>query len=303
MVDVIGIGALNWDRLFKVDRFASSGEEIVIQGYTEEAGGSAANTVAGLGKMGVPCGFVGRVGDDEEGGRIVSAFRDAGVDTSRLKVFDGRSGIVLVFIDASGERTMYVDPGVNDALSISDIPSDYVSSADFVHISSFAGVTSLKTVKLLMSSETGADFTFAPGFLSRRGLDFLKPYVENCAVLFLNEDESRTLTGHKPANAADILRSMGVETVAITLGREGCLVADHHDGVQRFKAYESNVVDSTGAGDAFAAGFLYGLSNGMEHGLCAQIGNYAASRCIQKIGARAGLPDVREIEEFLAKIR
>ncbi len=114
MVDVIGFGALNFDRLFKVDKLAEGDSEVNIIDQTGAPGGSAANTIYGLGKLGISCGFLGAIGKDYEGERLLEDFRQVGVDTSKIAVFEEeRTGIVIGFVDKEGERALYISPGAN----------------------------------------------------------------------------------------------------------------------------------------------------------------------------------------------
>jgi len=301
LVDIVGVGALNWDRLLKVDRLAGSDEEVVVTKVEEEAGGSAANTVAGLGRFGVSCGFIGRIGSDDAGEQIITAFQADSVDTSGVVRLVGRSGAVYSFVDDSGERTMYVDPGVNDSLQFGDIDSDYLSSAKIVHISSFAGAEAVETIKKIPEIMGDAALSFAPGFLSHRGVDFLRPLIDSCSILFLNEKEACALAGRDVNQAIVKLHKLCGATVAVTLGEKGAAVYGG-EGVEWIDGFKATVVDTTGAGDAFSAGFLFGVLNGYGSADCARIGNFAASLCVQKLGARAGLPDALALDSFLKSI-
>ncbi len=297
MVDIVGVGALNWDLLLKVDRLAGSGEEIVVKVVEEEAGGSAANTVAGLGRLGVSCGFIGPVGSDEAGGKIIDAFKADSVDISRVIRSVGRSGTVYSFVDDSGERTMYVDPGVNDAFQIGDIDPVYLSSAKMVHVSSFAGESAFSAVKQIPEYLGDYALSFSPGFLSARGIEYLRPLIDRCSILFLNEKEAGALAGKDVNRAVEKLHKLGGATVAVTLGEKGAVVCGP-EGVERAPGFKAAVVDTTGAGDAFSAGFLYGVLKGYSSADCAIVGNFIASRCVQKMGARAGIPNATELRVF-----
>jgi ribokinase len=119
-MDFIGCGALNLDRLYKVPRITTGDEEIHIQDMKEEPGGSAANTIYALSKLGIGCGFVGAIGDDSEGQLLISSLNQVGVDTSRIKTKKGeRTGMVIGIVDKKGERSLYISPGANNLLSLS----------------------------------------------------------------------------------------------------------------------------------------------------------------------------------------
>jgi ribokinase len=140
--------------------------------------------------------------------------------------------------------------------------------------------------------------SFAPGFLSWRGREFLKPILDKSTILFLNEKEAEALTSSAHASeAGKVLRDEGVEKVVITLGAEGCLLLNK-EGVQKVEGEKVKARDTTGAGDALAAGFLYGDLRGYNDFDSVRIGNFVASRCVQQIGARKGLPDSKVMKAF-----
>jgi ribokinase len=301
LVEVVGVGALNWDRILLVDRFAKPGEEIVIKSVWEEAGGSAANTIATLGRLGVETGFMGKIGLDEKGARIISSFEKDSVFTDNIVREEGRTGTVFSFVDEMGERSMYIDSGVNDSLLLEDLNIEYLRSSECIHLSSFAGSTSIKTLKKISGLKGTAMLSFAPGFLCSRGIDFLQPMLKNCSILFINETEAEALTGHPFSKAPEILIDAGVEKVVVTLGKRGSLVVGQA-GPEEVAGFKSRVVDTTGAGDAFSAGFLYGMLKRFDDRASAKIGNFIASKCIEHMGARKGLPDKITLKSSLSML-
>ena len=297
-MDVVGIGALNYDRLFKVSKIACSDEEEFIKSFSEECGGSAANTIVGLARLGLKTGFIGNVGNDYEGKKILECFIKEGVDVSKIKTKKGKSGVVFGFVDESGERALYVYPGVNDYLSIDDEEIEYINKAKIVHMSSFVGENSYKEQKKLVN-KIKAKISFAPGMLyAKKGIEEIKAIIEKSFVVFLNRKEVEVLTGLDYIKGSKLLLETGAKIVVVTLGREGCII----NGDIRVKGFETKVVDTTGAGDAFATGFLYGLIKGYSLKKCGLIGNKIASLCIAKVGARKGLPREEDIKDFIKKI-
>lgn len=138
--DVVCFGALNMDRLYRVNEIAKGGEERFILSFKESSGGSAANTAAGLAKLGVKTGYVGKVASDREGKILLDDFKKVGVNTDGIIVSrEGRSGGVIGFVDQKGERAMYLDAGVNDQLGFEEINVKYASSSQFLHLTSFRG--------------------------------------------------------------------------------------------------------------------------------------------------------------------
>ncbi|MDI6888543.1 MAG: carbohydrate kinase family protein [Methanocellales archaeon] len=292
-MDVAGLGALNYDRLYAVERIAKPGEEVGVIDVKGCPGGSAANTIVGLARLGLSTGFIGIVGDDVEGGIIMDDFAVEGVDVSRIRRAKGSSGVALGLVDKHGERALYIHPGVNDVLCIDEGDVDYANNAHLIHMSSFVSAEQLEMQKRL-SKETKAKVSFAPGMLCFKfKFDVLKPIIGSCHVVFLNEEEIHSLTdaGHK--KGSKILLDAGAEVVVVTLGKKGCYIANEDAYVAPPK---TEVLDTTGAGDAFAAGFLYGLLKGESMKRCGELGNIVASMCIGKYGAREGLPYEKDLD-------
>lgn len=302
LFDVVGFGALNVDKLYKVSKIAGPEEEGFIISCEETCGGSAANTIVGLARLGCKVGFIGKVANDREGKMLLEDFHKESVDTKGIiKTKTGRSGTVMGFIDEKGERALYVDPGVNDTIEFEEINKKYAYETKILHITSFVGEKSFEAQKRLVESlPKNVKISLDPGELyARKGLKALSPILDRSFVLMPNAKEIALLTGEKDYMAgAETLLKMGAKIVAVKLGSRGCYVTDgkekHH-----IEAFKVQVVDTTGAGDAFCAGFLYGLINGKPLYECGKIGNFVASKCITKMGARAGLPRLDELKLLL----
>ncbi len=297
--DVIGFGALNLDKLYKVNLIAKKEEEGFVTDFKESSGGSAANTIVGLARLGLKTGFIGKVAADREAKVLLEDFKTEGVDTSGIVVFEkGRSGVVMGYVDSMGDRALYVDPGVNNLLDFQDINLDYVAESEFLHFSSFVGERPFKAQKQLLEQLPNVKISFDPGNLyARKGLKDLEPIIKRCRVIFPNALETKMLTGENFEEGAKIFIEEGVDIVAVKLGNKGCYVTD---GTESYlvEPYLVDVVDTTGAGDAFCAGFLYGLIKGKSVLDCGRLGNFVASRCIVKMGARTGLPRLEDLKDL-----
>jgi ribokinase len=290
-LDVIGVGALNLDRLYKVRKLADKGTHQEIVGFEECPGGSAANTISGLAGFGVCTGFIGAVGDDAEGRVMLKDFKTRGVDTLGVSILPARTGFIIGFVDAEGERTLYPHPGANSRLTYSKKQLGYARKANFLHLSSFVDDLQFRLQKKLVSLlPEKVKISFSPGGLySKKGLAALLPIIRRSYIVFLNEDEIKELTGKGYKAGSKILIAAGAKIVAVTLGARGCFVYDsHHEHL--IAAEKVRVVDTTGAGDAYAAGFLYALIKGKNIKEAGIQGNKTASSCIKEFGARTGLP-------------
>jgi ribokinase len=297
--DVVGFGALNLDKLYQVSRIAKSGEHMPILGVTESPGGSAANTIAGLGKFGSRCGFIGAVGKDAEGSIMLEDFKKFDVDTHGISIMkDARTGIIIGFVDSKGERTLYPYPGANSMLTEEDIDYSYAQKAEFLHITSFVDSKQMRLQKRHLKELEDVKISFSPGDLYvKKGMNALMPFIKKSSIIFLNSDEATELTGKKYNEACLTLIDKGAGIVAVTLGGKGSYVTD---GEKSFEvpAIKTLVQDTTGAGDAFAAGFLYRMLAGASIDAAARCGNIAASYCIREPGARCGLVRREDLENF-----
>jgi len=296
--DVVGFGALNVDKLFRVNRLARAEEESFIEDYAEACGGSAANTAVGLARLGCKVGFVGKVGCDREGDLLIQDFCEEGVDTTgSIRTEHGKSGSVLGFVDKRGARALYIDSGVNDTITFDEINAEYAAETQFLHLTSFVGEKSFQTQKWLLDAiQNSVKVSFDPGALyARKGYAALEPILKRTHVLMPNAIELEFLTGEADyCKGADFMVGRGVKIVAVKLGGDGCYVTDGRER-HLIEPMKVKVVDTTGAGDAFCAGFLYGLINEKSLLECGRLGNFVASCCVMKMGARAGLPFAKDL--------
>ena len=314
-IEVVGLGALNIDYLYKVERILSDGEAVVTQTKTSP-GGSAANTIYGLAKLGVNSGFTGVVGDDGEGKILLQDFQRVGIDISQVRVKPGaKTGSVLCLSDRLGRRSLYVVPGANSLLATDDLELAYINQAKLLHLSSFADDKQFKILlELIDKLDVSIKVSFAPGALyAAKGLKALAPILSKTYVLFINQGEMQQLTGEGVITGAKICLNQGCRIVVVTLGRgirlelgkEGSYrtvtttsyirEADNEYPIEPIRRNIGVQVDTTGAGDAFATGFLYGLLKGKDLKQCGHLGAIVAQLCINKIGARQGLPNFTEL--------
>ena len=297
--DVVGFGALNLDKLFKVNLIAKKEEEGFVTDFKESGGGSAANTVVGLARLELKTGFIGKVASDREGKLLLDEFKQERVDVNSVIVSkSGRSGTVMGYIDPNGDRALYVDPGVNDQLDFKDISLDCVSCTEFLHLSSFVAEKPFNAQKQLINKLSDVKTCFDPGALyARKGLEALKPIIKRSYAVFPNEIEVKLLTGKGYKAGAKMFHELGAELVAVKLGKKGCYVSDWKES-HLIEALNIAAVDTTGAGDAFCAGFIYGLAKKKDLYDCGRLGNFVASRCVQKMGARTGLPRLTDLKNL-----
>lgn len=298
-LDVIGFGALNVDSLLKVEHIAGPEEESFIENFTEACGGSAANTMVGLARLGIKVGFIGKVADDHEGKLQIDCFNSESVDVNGIiHAKQGKSGACLGFVDRKGARALYINPGVNDTLESREINLEYVAQTSFLHLSSFVGERPFRAQKKLVGLLPNTiKVSFDPGALyARKGLAAIDPLIRSSYVFMPNSLELEQLTGEPNyQKGAEYILEMGVKIVVVKLGSKGCYVTNGEEQLM-VDAFPVKAVDTTGAGDAFNAGFLYGLlDNKINLYECGRLGNFVAARSVTAMGARAGLPYANDL--------
>jgi len=308
VLEVVGFGAMNMDYLYRVKKITAEGEQ-VVEDFKLMPGGSAANTIYRLAKLEINTGFVGVVGEDENGKALLEDFEVVGVNTSQIQIKKrAKTGSTLCLSDKSGKRALYVLPNANSLFNTKDINLDYLKQAKIVHLSSFANDEQFN-VQINMAREltTSIKIAFAPGMLyALKGLGTLAPLIKRTHILFTNKPEIEQLTGKDfKAGAKDCL-SQGCHIIVITLGKgsttkKGDIItsyicSDSEECKIKAEAPASRLqLETTGAGDAFAAGFLFGFLKGRKLEECGLLGNIMAQSAIGNLVAREGALSLAQI--------
>ncbi|MFC1860077.1 carbohydrate kinase family protein [Chloroflexota bacterium] len=312
-IEVVGLGALNIDHLYRVEHILDDGEAVVNEAKSLP-GGSAANTIYGLAKLGVNTGYTGVISDDGAGKILLQDFHKAGVDTSQIRVKpETKTGSVLCLSDSLGKRSLYVIPGANSLLTINDLELTYINQAKWLHLSSFADDQQLEVLlELMRRLDSSVKLSFAPGVLhSIKEVTILGPILNRAHLLFVNQREIQHLTGKGVITGAENCLKQGCHMVIVTLGkgmklelgsRTVTAIAYVRDTKNEYAIEPTSQdavseVDATGAGDAFAAGFLYGLLKNKEPHECGCLGDTMARFSLTKLGARKGLPTLTELAQ------
>ena len=284
--DAVGLGALNMDQLNMVERIAGPDEETFVRGLVESCGGSAANTMIGLSRLGLRTAHIGKVADDREGGLLRRNLSSEGVKDFTVVADTGRSGRVMGFVDPDGNRALYVDPGVNDTLRVDEV-ADEALNTELLHLTSFAGDGINVQVDVIEALDESVTVSLDPGHIyASRGVSELSDILERTDILLTNQRELELMTGSAdPEEAASLL---GIGVVVVKMGARGVRAWDGESVM--VDALSTECVDTTGAGDAFNAGFIYAWLEGFDLEVSCRFGNYIASRCIGGYGATESLP-------------
>ena len=299
--EIIGFGALNVDKLYSVDKIVSYDEESFITDETDTPGGSAANTIVGLSRLGCSTSIIGKIAEDEDGDLIEYNLAINGVYTNNLIYSEsGSTGKCIGFVDGNGERCLYISPGVNDDIEIGEINPLNIMRCKIMHYTSFVGDSFKTQIELLEKLNKETLLSFDPGMLYvEKGFDELKPILERTDILLINESELRLLCNDNDADLKELsinLLDLGIDTIVVKQGSKGAFAINNSEECFA-ESYECEAVDTTGAGDSFNSGFLYSFLKGYDLEKSCKIGNWVASRAIQGFGMDK-FPTAKELDEF-----
>jgi sugar/nucleoside kinase (ribokinase family) len=267
--------------------------------------GSAGGAAVTLAKLGARVASVGAIGSDALGEVLVDLLSRYGVDTSLLQRREGvQTSASVLPIRPDGSRPAFHVVGANGTLSSADAPWERLAQATHVHLGAPEFMGGEEAAKILSFSRehgavTSADI-LAPADQARGILDWIAPAFAHLDYLLPNEEQVLALSGEADLVAgARALIDRGVGCVAATCGAEGAVVVDS-DSVERVEAFDVEVVDTTGCGDAFSAGFLRGLSLSRERRDAARLGCAVAGLVAQGLGSDHGDFDLASADAFAA---
>ena len=315
--DIICIGAALVDMVAQVERHPSDDDEVFVLNLTLFSGGAAANTAYACGKMGLSTAFLGKLGQtDIFSNKIINDFKEASVETKLIKFSNiYKTGSAYVALDKKGERRIYAHSGAANYLTTSDLSEKEMLATKLIFLSSLRNIE-----PLLHAAKIGKNRNIPvilnPGMLIiDQGFDTIKKLLENINVLILSQREYKTLFNIKEEilsktsikENSKSLFDLNIEVIVVTLGKRGAylLTPQHNILIQPLKL--AKILDTTGAGDAFSAGFIFGLMQNLNLEFeplknDVKIGNFVAGQCIQKLGARNGIPGRKELNDFLSSV-
>ncbi|MDH4135920.1 MAG: carbohydrate kinase family protein [Anaerolineae bacterium] len=294
-MDVVGLGYCSLDYLGIVPgRPEFDVDTVSLSDFAKSGGGPVSTALVALARLGACTGYIGVLGEDEGGAFLKGEFEQEGVDLNRLRVQAGaRSQTCMVLVEAGTGRRSILCYRAAGELLLDEADRAYISSARYLHLDGNhmdAAITAA-----CWARADGVKVSFDAN-RPRRRLDELLPLVD---ILIASERFPPAYTGKEDqVPAGRSLLEMGPEIVVITLGARGCLCLWENQ-VIHVPGFQVDVVDSTGAGDAFHGAFLYGLLQGWELGRTAIFANAVAAINCTRLSGRAGLPSLSEVEVFL----
>jgi len=260
----------------------------------ETSGGSAANTMAGLASLGVSAHFIGRVRDDLLGRVFKHDITAIGVGFSGRPVLDGpASGCCLIVVTPDAERTMNTFLGASSLLGVEDLDHDAIASAKVIYLEGYlfdreeAKAAFREASDVAHAAGRAVALSLSDTFCVDRHRDAFTELIRSGVdVLFANESEIEALTGNSDIEAAAAQIAEDVAVVVVTRGPAGAIVYSDGTALTVSAIPVDDLVDTTGAGDQFAAGFLAGWTRDLPLERCAQMGSVAAAEVISHIGPR-----------------
>ena len=260
----------------------------------EASGGSAANTLAGLSSLGGKGAFIGKVKNDSLGKIFCEDLMDVGVVHKTIPSLDGPpTARCLVFVTPDAERTMQTYLGISVELGPEDIDHDSIISADITYLEGYlfdppkAQQAFISASKIAHNANRKVALSLSDAFcVDRHRSEFIAFISDHADILFANEAEITSLFEVDSFEEAVKLIQSFCKTAVLTRGVQGCTIVESEKIFEVQACRVENVVDTTGAGDLFAAGFLFGLSNGQALPDCGKLGSIAAAEIITHFGAR-----------------
>jgi sugar/nucleoside kinase (ribokinase family) len=296
--EVVGIGSCTVDFFALVPRLLGPEEKINADRLEIHAGGVTANNLTQVARLGASTGWLGLIGDDDNGRIIQKAFADDGMDLSGIEIVKGEhSSLTWIPVDTAGERCIYMFPNVTGKISVFQVRNRFASHIQKAkHFHTEASQLPLPPVKEAMHVARDAgvrvifDLDVSPSFFAQANLgreDDLAASLKLVDVLKPCKAAALELTGQSDfEQMAKGLLKLGPKLVAITMGAEGCLIATA-DKMVHVPAFKPDVVDTTGAGDAFMGGLSYALLQNWDYPRVGLFANACAALCCTKVGARA----------------
>ncbi|HAX95470.1 MAG TPA: adenosine kinase [Prolixibacteraceae bacterium] len=264
-------------------------------------GGSAANTIHALASLGVDCGYAGKVGNDELGEVFSSEFHKKNIKTH---LFPGNlnTGRVMAMVSPDSERTMATYLGAAADLYPTEFTQELTDLYDILYVEGYL-VQNHDLIKTILQRGYESGLKVAIDLSSfnivAQNLEFLKKIVKDYVhIVFANEEEALSFTGKDPEQAIREIAEL-CDLAIVKTGKSGSLAMFNGEMI-RHSPVTANAIDTTGAGDTYAAGFLYGLTHGLDLQQCGDIASFVASRVVEYMGAK--IPD-NEWNGILEKVK
>ena len=256
------------------------------------SGGSACNTIVGVADLGGTAAYAGKTADDDLGKFYADDLQKVGVTVPVPGGKEAATGTSVILITPDAQRTMLTHLGISATLSADDIPEAEIAKAKYLYVEGYlfpgdsTRAAALKAIDIAKKHGVKVALTISDPFVINLQRDLFWELIKGPVdLLFANLEESRALTGeHDPINAARTIHKHATN-VALTLGADGSILM-HGEQAYPIEGVKVKAIDTTGAGDMYAAGVLYGLTHGLSWKQAGQLASHAAARIVSQLGAR-----------------
>lgn len=293
--EIVGIGVCTVDHLVTVPRMPKRNENMAAVNYDRQPGGLASIALIAAARLGARAKIIARIGDDDTGSFISAALREEGVDVSQLLVEPGSASHISVILvhEATGDRSIITRPPTGQPVAPGEFKREDITAARALFVDTLSDAT-LQAAR--WAKEAGMKVLLDPALPYAE----IKPLLEYVDVPIVPEYWARALMPDAPpAAVAERLRDEGADIAVVTLGERGA-VAAWAGGTEAFPAFPVDVVDTTGAGDAYHGAFLYALLQGWDLPRMARFASAVGALNCRAMGGRKALPSRREVEQFMA---
>ena len=290
--DIVGIGICTVDYLVRVPHMPRNNARMRATGYLRQSGGLASSALVAAARLGAKTKIIGRIGDDEDGDFIRRELDEDGVNTTQLLVEAGTSSHVSVILvnECTGDRSIVTRPATGHPIAPHDLRREDITGAKVLFVDDISPA-SLQAAA--WAQEAGMWVVMDPACPYETAREIL-PYVDVPIV-------PEQWMPHEPdETVVETLYRQGAQIAIVTLGERGGL-AYSDEGLQAFSAYPVEVVDTTGAGDAYHGAFMYALLQNWDLGRRLRFAAAVGSLNCRALGGRTALPTRREVDDFLAE--
>ncbi len=301
---IVVVGSLNMDIVIRTPRMPLPGETVVGNGFRTIPGGKGANQAVAAARQGTDVAIIGRIGDDDFGRTQQHCLGAEHIDLSALTVDPQyATGVAIITLDDAGENSIIISPEANGAVTVQQIETarDVIARADILLCQLEIPLDAVtRTIEMAYENRVPVILNPAPAHQLEQSL------LEKVTYLIPNESEASVLTGLEVKDigsaqaAAAQLQKLGVQTVILTLGENGAVVA-HEGTCVHEAAVPMKVVDTTAAGDTFVGSFAVALTEGKSVIEAVRFAKHAAALAVTKLGAQPSIPTRQEVEQFIAK--
>ena len=294
MKKICVIGSCNMDFCYDTDRIAKEGETVIGKTFSESYGGKGANQAISIAKLGGEVSFIGKIGNDTNGDKLLENFRQNKVNIENLEFCNTNTGLAIIERCNNNNRITII-PGANDKVTI-----DYIKKVENNILKYDIIICQLEipleTVEYIsdIAIKNNKVFILNPAPAKRLS----KKLIENSTYIIPNEIEILEITEEKDVEK---ILHMYPEKIILTNGSKGVLYCNNDNNIINIDAIKVEVRDTTGAGDTFNGAFAYALSNNMQYEAAIKFANIAAGLSVTKKGAQEGMPTLSQVEKFNIK--